>query len=144
MQKVTVNGIEVSYDLDKLKSFIENESWDEESYTAGSVCGGNHEEEWSMSKETFEELQRKALLFIEKLKDQEIFIEIAAKSMKINKNGTLNMNSRNIMFDAGYIRNYFDEYGSHSWQSTGLRLERTAGICATLVADSYIKHQSSF
>ena len=144
---IEVSGLKVSFDIDNIRKVIENKKWNDEDYTAYGECGGVNEdgirEEYCVSEEEFNKMKLETLNFIDKLNENTI-PNLVENSVKITAKGTVNKNSRNLVYDMGDINGYDDYYGSHSYQTTAIIFNRTGDTSVELIVDEWFNHKDSF
>jgi hypothetical protein len=131
MSKLVINGIEVVYDAASLRESIEGVNYDEDSYTANS-CHGHDASDYSLTEEEFNGCKNTTLTFIDSL-NEEVLTKLL-KGVRLNKNGSVNGRSRNVVIDMGNTHNYYDEYGSHSYDTNVLEFYKTGDRSVELVA----------
>lgn len=134
-----ISGIELTYDLEELVQIVENREYDGDEYSNGS-CHGHDTSDWFVSQEDFDKDKAQ---FIKSIKSLESDISPVFKQLKVNKNGALSKNGRNIIFTMDSPTNYSDEYGSHSYNLYSLVASITGDYSVQLVLIN-TSHKDSF
>lgn len=139
---IDVNKIKVVYDKEQILDEIKALNYDEDSYDGKSVidtCA-----DYSVSEEEFNKKKQDFLNRAEELLSDEVeLVKMLESSIATNKNGSMTKRRRNVVTAFGAYRDYYNEYGSHSYTVDALMVNRVSEFQGELVL-SYYTEQSSF
>jgi hypothetical protein len=139
---VSIGNFKLTYDLEQLIRRASAYSYDEEYGDEYEINENECGSQYRMTKEDFDSARDSFVREIASLTEERV-IELFKSNARVTKKGTLDARMRHILVSSDITINYYNEYGSHSYDVPSVQILRNSETDLELMVTE-VSHQDSF
>lgn len=141
-QTVSIGKFKLTYDLEELRRKADAYSYEQKYGDDYQINEDECGSQYRMTKEKFDSAKNRFVREIDSLTEERI-IELFNSNARVTKKGTLDARMRHILVSSDITLNYYNEYGSHSYDVPSIQILKNSETDLTLYLTE-VSHQDSF